>query len=187
MEALRSFHFLLTHEKGSTRLIEGLEIFEAEGDVVNPDQLYAAFTGEFGSFVIKSAIIAVGDANYMQNFLTGEWLPVAPDVNPLAFFDPQEGISAMMSLVEQVSLVDPAPNDGTLVVEGSLPATALSPLLGSALEDATVRVRLTIDVDRSYLIEARVEGRVVAGDVEDVVRIIKLSRFNEDIDIQPPL
>lgn len=189
MEALQSFHFLLTHDKGSTRLIEGLEIFEAEGDVVNPDRLYAAFTGELGAFVIKSAIIAVDDANYMQNFLTGEWLPVAPDVNPLAFFDPQKGISAMMSLVERVSLADPEPNGGTLVVvvEGALPATALAPLLGSALEDATVRVRLTIDIDRSYLIEARVEGRVVASDAEDVVRVIKLSRFNEDIDIQPPL
>ncbi len=187
MEALQSFHFLLTHEKGSTRLIEGLEIFEAEGDVVNPDQLYAAFTGELGSFVIKSAIIALGDTNYLTNPLTGKWESVAPDVNPLAFFDPQEGISAMMGLVEQVSLVDPVPTDGTRVVEGSLPATALSPLLGSALEDATVGVRLTIDVDRSYLLEARVEGRVVASDAEDVVRVIKLSRFNEDIDIQPPL
>ena len=67
MEELQSFHFLLTHEKGSTRLIEGLEILEAEGDIVNPDRLYAAFTGELGFFVIKSAIVAIEDANYLTN------------------------------------------------------------------------------------------------------------------------
>jgi hypothetical protein len=184
MEDLDSFHFELTHRSGSTPMLPNLSVREAAGDVVKPDKLSVSFSGAFGSFAVKSSVIAIGDSSYMTNPLTGRWESIANEVSPLGFFNPREGIAAIMSQVTQVSLV--SADAEALRLRGTLPAEALAPLLGAAVQGTTIAVELKLDARQLYLLEAVLDGRVTALEPDGVVRLITLSRFNQPTAIEPP-
>ena len=184
MESLHSFHFELRHRSGNTPLLANLVVDELEGDVVKPDRLAVEFSGSAGLFFIKSGLIAVADVNYMFNPVTEKWDEMPAEVSPLEFFDPSRGVAAMMSDVYDVSLLP----GGTDVhrLTGTLPAEALTPLVGTTVKGATVGVEITIDAGSLHLLEAVFDGRVMPAEPDGTVRVIELSRFNEPITIEAP-
>ena len=187
MEALETFHFLLRHEVGSTALIPLLAVDEAEGDVVKPDRLSAEFAARLGNIFVKASVIAIGDINYMTNPVTGQWETIETKVSPLGFFNPSKGISGMIVSLEQVRLLEePGDSGDKYVLEGVLEASVLGPLLGSTLEDQLVEAKLTIRADNFYLTKVVFDGRVIPTDEDEVVRVITLSRFNDDLRVEPP-
>ena len=187
MQTLRTFNFRLYHDHGSLELIPGLHVNKASGKVVNPDKLSVEFSGSFGEgFAIRSQVITVGSQTYMTNPLTGTWEASDASVSLLGFFSPTRGISEMMAQIEDASLVDTERSDKEYRLSGSLPTTALAPLVGSTLTNKTVRVELTIEAGSDQLLEARFKGTVTPTDVEDAERVIVLSFFNEDISIEAP-
>ena len=123
MQALRTFHFKLEHEVGSTALIPGLAVHEAEGDVVKPDRLAADFDATFAALniVVKASMKAIGDVNYMTNPLDGKWATMDTQISPVAFFDPSRGISNIMAQLAQVRhiVLEVAEN----IARGNFPAT----------------------------------------------------------------
>lgn len=188
MEAVHTFHFRLEHERGRMELLPGLIIDEAEGDVVKPDKLFISFSASLGERMhIKGSVITLGDAGYMTNPLTGQWEAGPPGVSSMGFFDPSDGVNAMMSDVANVRLLERAgagrPGHR---LGGALPAESLAPLVGQTVEGSMVEVELTIDAERAYLIEARISGGVTPTDSADTVRVITLSAFNESITIEAP-
>ncbi len=189
MERLQSFHFRLYHDAGSLEITQGLFIDDVEGEIVKPDRISVTFRGNLGGFAIESSIISIGDTGYLTNPLTGRWETGPADLNSLGFFSPSEGIAAMKSQVRDAILLSggevPA---GSYRIGGKLQATALSPLIGTAiLEDAVLDLELVIDSEQHYLVEARFTGRAVASDLEDATRVIEISAFDEPISIDPPL
>ena len=184
MNALRSFRFSLAHNKDGTPLADGLAVSDAEGAVVSPDRITVEFLGTFGSFGIRSSIVSIGESSYMTNPLTGDWETVASGVSPLAFFDPQSGIGAMMRSVENPALASSA--DGVHVVEGDLAVSVLAPILGGAATDGNVRVALTINADSLHLEKAVITGRVTAAESDGLVRTIVLWDFDAQISIEAP-
>lgn len=184
MNALRSFRFRLAHNKEGTPLADGLIVSDAEGAVVSPDRISVDFSGTFGNFGIRSSVVTVGAESYMTNPLNGEWESVAASVSPLAFFDPQNGVGAMMRSVENPTLA--SSSDGAFVVEGDLPASALAPILGGSSTDGDVRVELTIASDSLLLEKAVITGRVTADEADGLIRTISLRDFDADISIEPP-
>ena len=184
MGALRSFRFSLAHNKDGTPLADGLSVSEAEGAVVSPDRISVDFAGTFGSFAIRSGIVSVGADSYMTNPLTGDWESVASGVSPLAFFDPQSGIGAIMESVRNPALV--SASDGAFIVEGDMSASALAPILGGLAADGDVRVNLTIAADSRFLEKAVIEGRVTAAETDGLTRTVTLWDFDAPISIEPP-
>ena len=186
MQDLDSFRFELTHNEGGTEFIPGMVVEEALGDVVKPDRLSLKFSGIFGGgYAIKSSLVSVGESTYMTNPLTGAWQEMDNAVSPLGFFNPTVGIAAMMLQLEEPQEVETG-RDDVLRLTGTLPAAALSPLLGSAIQDAYVDVDLTIDSQSHYLLEAIISGRVIESDEEGIVRTIELRDFGEPIVIEAP-
>ena len=182
---LHTFHFKLEHNPGgSTPLAESLVITEAEGRVVSPDRISVDFAGTLGTFAVRSSLITLADKSYMTNPLTGAWEKVARDVSPVGFFDPRQGIGAMMSGLQSPVLV--SRSDNAFRIDGILDVDALRPLLGAAVHGTTVRVKLTIDADTLFLERAVIEGRVTEIEPDGVVRTISLSRFNQPVSIDPP-
>ena len=184
MEALDSFHFQLEHKSGGTPFLSGLLITDAEGDVVNPDKLSAEFGGAFGTVYVKSSLVTLGKDSYMTNPLSGKWESVPTEISPLGFFNPQRGISAIMSQVTRLSLI--SSDKDIYRLKGELPAEALASLFGVTVKGGSISVELTIDADSLYLLEAVLDGRVTAGEPDGTVRVIFLSRFNETFTIEPP-
>ena len=186
MAALDTFHFELRHnEGGSTPLFGVIVMNEAGGDVVSPDSASVYFNGTFAGFTVRSSLITIGEDSYITNPLTGAWEPAGDDVNPLTFFDPQRGINSIMAELQNPALV--SESDAGYEIEGKLPATALSSLLGGMMEGATVNARLTIDTDSLFLKQAILEGRLTESEPDGVVRTITLSNFNEQVTIEPPI
>ncbi len=183
MEALESFHFRLDHSEGFTALMPNLSLVQAEGDVVKPDGMSVDLSGGAGGFAIKSGFITSGDDSFMLNPLTGRWDPSPREASPLDFFDPQRGISSMMTDVESPVLTV----EGRVYsIEGHLPAEALSPLIGPTLDGARVSVELTIAVGSHHLERAVFVGAVKAGEIEGTVRTITLSGFDDPVVIEAP-
>lgn len=183
---LDTFHFRLEHnDEGSTPFSDTLDIIEAEGDVVSPDRVSIAFSGRFGGrFAMRASLVTIGSDSYMTNPLTGNWEEVPADVSPLGFFDPQQGIGAMMTGLRNPVLVSKEGSEFT--IEGDLDVQALRPLLGAVAKDGIVRVEVTLDKDTLYLVKAVIEGRATASEPDDVIRTITLSRYNEAISIIAP-
>ena len=157
MGDLNSFHFKLEHEGGGTLLPPNFVIEQAEGDVVSPDKLFINFSGTSGGLAVKSGVITLADTTYLLNPLNGRWDKFPTEISPLGFFNPKEGISAIMSQIEQLSLLS---SDGrSHSVEGMLPAEALVSLLGATMQGVVIPVELRIDADDFYLLEARLQGK----------------------------
>ena len=183
MQTLESFHFRLDHQKGFTALMN-LALSEAEGYIVKPDKMSVDLIGGSGGFLIKSGLIVLGDDSFMINPLTAEWEAVPKEASPLGFFDPQQGIASMLAAVEAPVLTG---FDGRVyIIEGHLPADALSPLIGPTLDGATVSIEVAISVDGYYLERVVFVGAAKEGEIEGTIRTIKLSRFDEPVTIEAP-
>ena len=187
MESLSSFHFRLSHEKGSTEISPGFYIEDAAGYVVNPDKMSLEILGRLGkNFVIKAQVIAHGDRVFMTNPLSGKWEDLSESVNPFKFFSPSKGVASMMSQAKGTQLFGAKEGDGTYRLKGALPTSALSVLLGDTLSDASVSCELTVEGETMFLKEARIVGKVISSDQEEFVRVITISAFNEPVSIEIP-
>ena len=186
MSQLAAFHFRLEHsDNGSTPFSDTLDITEAEGDVVSPDSVSIEFAGRFSDrFAMRASLITIGDDSYMTNPLSGNWERVPPEVSPLAFFDPQDGIGAMIAGIRNPSL---SSKDGNgFIIAGDLDSQALRPLLGPATQRGTVRVEVSLDKDTLYLKRAIIAGRLTAAEPDGITRTITLSQFNEPLRVSAP-
>ena len=186
MQNLSTFHVRLEHEgDGTTQFAPGVVLSEAEAEIINPDRMGASFKAQFGTLAVNSEFVAIGEDNWLTNPLSGAWEPIDADVSPLGFFNPRRGINAILAEVHSVE--EPPDVSGTVyTLNGSVPAKALESLLGPSIEGAMVVARLVIDTDGYYLTEARVEGRVVPTDIEGIIRLLWLSRFNEPMTVEAP-
>ena len=187
MRALSSFHFRLSHEKGSTEISKGLYIEDVEGHVVNPDKMAMEFQGTFDKrLVIRSRLIIHGDRVYMTNPLSGKWEDLSEGINPFEFFSPSKGIVSLMVQAKDMKLLGVVAGGGAYRLEGTLPTSALSVLLGDTLPSGSVACELTVEIDAMLLKEARIVGKVTSSDQEEFVRVITLSAFNEPVSIEVP-
>ena len=185
MSALASFRFRIEHEgDGGTPLAQGMTLTEASGSVENPDRLAVDFSGTAGNFAVKGSLVAVGDAVYMTNPLSGEWHAVSSALNPLEFFNPSGGIADILAQVQDAALI--SHDAAQYRISGRLPATALAPLFGETAPQSGVNVTLTIDSAGPYLARARLEGRITPIEADGIVRTITLSEFDEPVDIAVP-
>lgn len=185
MSALASFRFHIEHDgDGGTPLVQGMTLTEASGGVENPDRLAVDFSGVAGSFAVKGSLVAVGDAVYMTNPLSGEWQAMSSALNPLEFFDPSDGIADILAQVRDAALISHDASEYR--IGGRLPSTALAPLFGETDPQSSVDVTLTIDKTRLYMTRARLEGRITPTEADGIARLITLSEFNEPANISAP-
>lgn len=184
MTTIRSFRFRLEHNTYGTPMAQNLILMSVKGHVIKPDKLSLEFVGSLGNFAMRGNVITIGDQTFMTNPLNDEWQVLRDQVSPLAFFDPAQGISAMMSQVTEPVVLDLHRNE--VHIGGRLPASALSPLFGQT-SDGVIDVELTISLQDSYLTEVVLDGRITEAEPEGVVRTIVLDQFNDPTVIEPPL
>ena len=185
MSSLSSFRFHIEHnDYGGTPLAQGMTLTEASGSAENPDRLAVGFSGVAGSFAVKGSLIVVGEDVYMTNPLSGEWHTVSSALNPLAFFEPSQGIADIISQVRDATLISHDASEYR--IGGTLPADALAPLFGDTEAQSSVHATMTIEKTHLYLTQARLEGRVTPNEADGLVRTITLSEFNEPVDISAP-
>ena len=180
-----SFHFEMTHEVGTSEFLPGLNVEEVGGVVKVPDSIDVEYNGLFNDIPLRVKLIAIGDANWLTNPLTGSWESVDPAVSPVAFFKPEEGIKAVISSIYEAEFVVP-PDGDEYRISGRMPPTAMVALMGQTVEEGFVDVEVWIGADTFLLSKARFSGRVVPLDGDDTVRVVTLWRYDEPTSIEPP-
>jgi hypothetical protein len=166
----------------------GLGLTFVDGDVVVPDRMKARVSGTFLGVPLSSELVVVGEQYFLKIPFTGRWQTIEVGTVPTAFFDPEEGVLAVIKGATDVE------HDGAEEVggvdcyrlKGTIRASALEPLLPDAEGDAEVPLELWIGKDDLLLRRLRLSGPVSPSEGEDAVRTIELSAFDEPVSITAP-
>lgn len=185
-ERLHSFHFVLDHEGGGTEIVLGLVMTRAEGDVAGGDRIRVSVDAGFLAANVRAEIVVIGDE---------AWIKVPPFINrwraesiSLAeVFDPASGVTALMRAVEgaRVSGTESVGGTQTYVVEATVASGDLT-LFGEPQPGRTLSARVWIGVDDPLVYRLEVVGAVTAAEEPDLRRRLTLSRFDAEIEIEPP-
>lgn len=183
----RSFHVIVDIENVKAPAT-GMSLTSIDGDLIVPDRMRARVTGTFQGVPLRSELIVVGSDFYLKNPFSGAWQRVDVGTNPVAFFDPAEGVLAVIR-----GAVDLA-HDGSERVDdvdcyrltGKVRDTALKPLLGNAGSGKLVPLELWIGKDDSLLRRIRLSGPLAPSEDASAVRTVDLSAYGERVRIVAP-
>ena len=99
MQDLRSAHFVIERTGAPAYVDPGNTIIfrQAEGDFAAPDQARVAVRVIGPALVVEVHVVSLGDQYWETNPVTGAWVSYpGMGYNPVALFDPQTGLSALM-------------------------------------------------------------------------------------------
>jgi hypothetical protein len=186
-EALQSFHFVLTHENGSTPIANNISMTKADGDVLKPDRFKATVTGTLSGFTVNAKVINVGDQVWL-NLAGDKYVPLPNGVGASAILDPNNGVLKALKGVKNPQIAGHEKLNGvdTTIVAGDVDAGDLTALAQNAQAGKTVKGRAWIGDADHRLYRLRIDGPLNDQEPANIARIIDLSQFNEKLDIQPP-
>lgn len=184
---LRSFHFRLSHENGSTRIPLNLELESAEGDVVLPDRLAATIEADAGPISVSVNVISIGERTWITNPFTRRW-QLLPGVSARDIADPGRLVVTLVKALREVRQGGQEKIDGRTAyrLTGVLDSAAIGQAFGSAESGFEVAIELWVDAADFLPRRARLTGRLSDGEPANIVRQIELSKFNASVDIRPP-
>ena len=193
LSGLASFRFALSHDRGNTVLSNGIQVQRVTGTAIAPDRYTLDADTLVAGFFVNTQVIVIDQDSYMTHPITHRWQLLGADVSPFGAFDPTLLVA---NILEQVGDPVHAPvqdlaapgNSGVYVIDGDLPAAALSSLTGGVDESAPpLSVRITVDGVTFLPVEARITGRATVGESGDLVRTVRLFEFDANITIEPPI
>jgi lipoprotein LprG len=186
MEQVRSLHFLLEHEHGATKIVRGIAMTEAEGDLVAPDRMQATIKGSLGPVDFDSGIVIIGKDGWLQNPITHRWDD--EDITIDQVFDPQNGVVGLVRSARSPAITKIEEVDGVdcYRVDATLDSGDLTLLPGSPQAGRSVPTVAWVGVKDPLVHRIEIRGPVASGESKDLVRTLTLSRFDEDVSIAPP-
>jgi lipoprotein LprG len=185
--AVKSFHLVIDTENVATSP-SGLSLKFVDGDVLVPDKLKGKVGGTFAGISISTDLIVVGKAYYLKTPFGTGWQKIAVDTLPSAFFDPEQGILAVIQGASDLK------NDGSedvggvdcYRVTGKVQAVKLKPLLNTAEGTQELDMELWIGKDDMLLRRLRLTGPISPDEDANAVRTVELSQFDEAVRIAAP-
>jgi LppX_LprAFG lipoprotein len=185
IQQVKSYHFnLVVQNPGADGT---LPIQSADGDILVPDKLHANAKALVAGSVIPVEIIAIGNQQYVN--LLGNWQPVSNLLDPRTLSDPQSGVSAILGHIQNPTTPTSAQVDGRdcWSFNGKLDPTYLTAISGGGAPPGTLDdVTACIGKSDKLPYQIIVKGIATQGDTAKTVRTLKLSKFNEQITIEPP-
>ncbi len=189
VDALKTFHFRLEHENGTSPIPLGLDLETAEGDVVVPDRMSAEIEAKANGAVVQVKVIGVGDKGWITNPFSRKWQALPEGTNIKDVFDPAAGVKAVVGALTNAKVVKEEKVAGvsTYLVEGEVDSGVLEAAAPVAEPGLTVAVKAWVGVDDSLPRRIRLEGPFAPGEPDNIVRKLDLSRFDEPLTIEPPI
>ena len=180
--------FDLEHPVGSTPLATGLNLAAAEGVANLPDRFRLVLDMEASGTVLKLDVMVVGEQAFMTNLFSGAWEPVLKEQIPFRFDFVTESVSSLLAGMDDLTLLEDGDLEGqtTYFIRGVGPTGALTQLIPGALPDSTIRVELWVNKADGRLRQVQLTGPLVAGDLPDTVRVVRLKTLVEVPEIEAP-
>lgn len=189
MTDINSFHFELSHEGGRTPIAMGLELDEAKGDMKKPDKLKTTVIAALKGMLVEVQVITIGTTTYMTNPLTKKWEFVPGEFSAISIFDPNAGITSILQDMVNPTLVkieeDNIPNSYHIM--GEIPSESLRPITLSSIEGINVSADIWIDIESFLINQITIEGQISEAEQPGIIRKLKLSDYNQEIEIVSPM
>ena len=185
IQQIKSYHFNLVVQNPGTG--GTLPIQSADGDILVPDKLHANAKALVAGSVVPVEIIAIGNQQYIN--LLGLWQPTSNLLDPRTLSDPQTGVSAILGHIQNPTTPTSSQVDGRdcWSFNGKLDPKYLAGITGGGAPSGTLDdVTACIGKSDNLPYQIIVKGIAAQGDTAKTVRTFKLSKFNEQITIQPP-
>jgi hypothetical protein len=180
MDALNTFSFELTHEKGATLLPGGFEIHESDGIVSAPDKVALTAKATFSGLFVDIEAVIFPEVTHMTN-------PFHGDESPFAVFNPPGLISDILSEITTVKFSEGSDsNQHPIKLEGQLPAFAMRNLVGGTDPDKVLSYSMEIDSE-FRLLSVELTGVIRTGEAINVQRTIALGDFDVPVTIESPI
>jgi len=185
---VKSFHFEITHVGGGTPLVEGLEMVEARGDIVKPGRLKVSISAKMGIMFVEVDIITVGKTTYMTNPLNKEWELLTSEFSAISIFDPDTSISAILKDMTDLTRLDDGKIDAISCyhIKGKVPCESLRAITLSSIEGVEIDVEVWISKEEFLLHQIKLEGKITDTEKPGIVREIRLSDFDQELEIELP-
>jgi hypothetical protein len=187
MESVGSFAFGLEHENGTTALPNGLQMVSATGEMSGTERMRAQVQALAGPLTANVEIVVLPEGSWMTNPLTRQWGTTTLSVSQ--FFDPANGVPALMRGIPEATLVGTEAVDGVPVhlVEADVATELLVGLVPDAAPGRTIHVRFWIGPDDPVLHRLEIRGPVKDGEAPAIVRRLTFSEFGASFTIQRPV
>jgi hypothetical protein len=187
-DSLKTFHFNLAHENGTTPIPNGLQLVSADGDVVVPDRLHATIEALAGGQTVRVEVIGIGSQGWITNPFNRQWQPLPSGTTIKDIFDPTLGVKAIVGSLQNAQVVGQEKVGGaqTWHINGTIPSDALTAAVPVAKPGFTVTIEAWIDVNDSLIRQVYLQGPIAPGEASNIVRKLTLSDFGEQVTITPP-
>ncbi|MBI4202124.1 MAG: LppX_LprAFG lipoprotein [Chloroflexi bacterium] len=189
MSALQTAAFLLEHEQGTTPLMPGVGMRSVEGRVVLPSsfELEVSALAAFMSAAIKVKVVAQGDEAFMTDPISGAWQRVDPEALPFDFRDLGRTLGDIVMGIQEPAFGGEERIGGVQmrIITGWVATESLRRLVPGALEGEKVELQVWLE-EEGLLRKARIQGKAVAGDTGESVRVLTLHSFDQPVQITLP-
>jgi hypothetical protein len=176
-----AYHFNLQSQNVGTT--GKLPITAADGDIKVPDRLKGTVTIQ-GNAV---QVVAIGNKQYINLF--GGWQTTTGLIDPRTLSDPQSGVAAILGHIQDPGQPTDSSVNGTPCwhIDGKLDPAYLAGITGGGAPSGTMdNVSTCIGKSDSLPYQIVINGQAAQGDTAQTRRTITLSKFNENITINPP-
>jgi len=189
LKTINSFHFELVHEGGRTPIVMGLELDEAVGDVAKPDKLKTTIIAAMRGMLVEVEVITIGVTTYMTNPLTKEWELCPSEFSAISIFDPNAGITSILKDITNPAIVESEEGDkvNSYHIKGEIPSESLRPITLSSVEGVNVAVDVWIGKEDFLINQIRVEGQITETEKPGIIRTLKLSNYDQEVEIESPM
>ena len=186
--SLRTVAFDLEHQTGATELLPGVEMTRAYGETEIGKGFRFTVEARLGSSYFETAAVVLGRRAYMTNFLTGRWEEVSPEALPFNFSDVGQSLAALLESVRDPELLGTEPLNGrdTYRLRGMVWSDDLAALVPNAGKGFEVEMELWVDRAHGALVLASMTGPIVATDIPEVVRTLRLEGIDAPVEITAP-
>jgi hypothetical protein len=187
--AVSSFHVVLQVQNPGPAPQDGVQIRNANGDVIMPDKVQAQATVILSGQPVTVKLISIGDHQYITDPITGQWRVIKGVLDPRTLTNPDTGILSLVDKLQNVS----QPRDDIVNkvacwrITGQLDAKYIAFFTGGGVPAGTmVQTSACIGKTDSLPYQVTVTGEAAVGDTAQTVRTFTLSNYNENISITAP-
>ena len=184
MSSVKSYQFDLSHRNGNGSKIEqSLTLVTALGSVDREEGISLKSELLFGNIPVSAGVIKTKESIYLRDPLSQKWRLIPEDSNPFEFLDPDKIISSVLDGIYEPTLV--SSKDEFFKISGRIAPSSLDYIFQ---ETVNKEVALTVWINRKSFVITRAEiaGRISEVDPDEIIRVIKITRYDEVLDIATP-
>jgi lipoprotein LprG len=188
IQAVNSFHF--TMETGKLpKAPPGIFINGVDGDVAKPNKLTGDVTATYSGIPVKIKVVVDGKNQFWTDPTSGKWGPMPSELDMASFFDPSKGISDILANVKSPTSdgTEKVNDTDTYRLKGSVPATALKSLSPEVTATGDLTTTLWVGASDFLLRRVSLQGPLLSGEPQDLVRTITLKDYNKEVRIETPV